>query len=116
MSFTGLNLLNPVLSNSMGPRSPSKKSPVKSGSPGKSPGKSPVKSASKVIKKASHTKYASKLVSPIIDNVITRHMSDVKKNGHIIEKWCHKMKLSLLRKISESSKVAFLNEGMYIFL
>ena len=68
---------------------------------------SPVKKSSR----RSVDKYSSKFCAVIIDDVIQGQMDDVSKNVITTEKWAAKMKTSLLRKISQCSKVAFLPEA-----
>ena len=68
---------------------------------------SPVKKSSR----RSVDKYSSKFCAVIIDNVIQGQMDNVTKNVVTTEKWASKMKVSLLRKISHCSKVAFLPEA-----
>ena len=71
---------------------------------------SAAKSAVKTVSNRSAFRYGSKMVQMCAENVITRHV-DGAKNPTLAAKWLQKMKLSILRKVSACSKVAFLSDG-----
>lgn len=60
-------------------------------------------------KKASNAngKFASKVVGEILENVIQNKLKTIKQNPKTTAKWMEKMKLSVLKKLSQASKVAF---------
>jgi hypothetical protein len=60
-------------------------------------------------------KYGSKMTAMCLDNVIARHVAGA-LNPELTAKWLQKMKLSILRKVSACSKVAFLNDGTSLSL
>jgi hypothetical protein len=67
-------------------------------------------SSPKKAARRSLEKYSSKFCSGVIDGVVQAQLEEVDKNVTTTEKWLTKMKASLLRKISNCSKVAFLPE------
>ena len=62
-------------------------------------------------KKAANPKFASKVVGEIFENVIQTKLKAVKKNPKTTAKWMEKMKLSVLKKLSHASKIAFSSSG-----
>jgi hypothetical protein len=52
-------------------------------------------------------KFASKVVGEILENLIQNKIKKVKQNPKTTAKWMEKMKLSVLKKLSHASKVAF---------
>ena len=58
-------------------------------------------------KKAANPKFASKVVGEIFENLIQTKLKAVKKNPKTTAKWMEKMKLSVLKKLSHASKIAF---------
>ena len=71
---------------------------------------SAVKSAAKVVSNRSAFRYGSKMAQMCADNVISRHLEGA-TNPSLTAKWLNKMKLSILRKVSACSKIAFLSDG-----
>ena len=72
-----------------------------------SPGR---RASSGVVHTKSAMKYGSKMTALCLDNVIARHV-DGSANPQLTARWLQKMKLSILRKVSASSKTAFLSDG-----
>ena len=64
-------------------------------------------------KTKSAMKYGSKMTALCLDNVIARHVEGA-ANPKLAAKWMQKMKLSILRKVSACSKIAFLSDGTYL--
>ena len=62
------------------------------------------------VKTKSAMKYGSKMTALCLDNVIARHVESA-GNPQLAAKWMHKMKLSILRKVSACSKTTFLSDG-----
>ena len=62
---------------------------------------------SKPKKSANNPKFASKVVGEIFENLIQTKLKTVKKNPKTTAKWMEKMKLSVLKKLSDASKIAF---------
>ena len=71
---------------------------------------SAAKSAAKSVSNRSAFRYGSKMAQMCADNVIARHVNGA-TNPALATKWLNKMKLSILRKVSACSKVAFLSDG-----
>ena len=71
---------------------------------------SAVKSTTKTVSNRSAFRYGSKMVQMSVDNVIARHVESA-TNPILANKWLNKMKLSILRKVSACSKIAFISDG-----
>ena len=56
--------------------------------------------------------YSSKFVCEVIDSIIQDKIQKVTKNAKTTEKWLAKMKSSVLRKISASTKTAYMTPGI----
>jgi len=68
------------------------------------------KSVEKKSSKRSVEKYASKLVGEIVDNLSSKMMKSIKANPKSTTKWLGKMKLSIQKKVSQSSLEIFVKK------
>ena len=56
--------------------------------------------------KATHA-YASKFIGKVMDHVVEKKLANIVKNPKTNEKWMGKLKLSIQKKVSQSSKILF---------
>jgi hypothetical protein len=70
----------------------------------------PRNSSQKKVTKST-SKFASKLVGSVIEDSIQSIINSTTHNPKTVGKWMSKMKLSLLKKISNASKIAFVSNG-----